>query len=576
MKKFIILGLVVLFTFLSAQGLHEIKKPMRVLGWVKIGGDLLPIWTEKYDVGSENYWFDSSFIAHGWFKYLRVDSGGYLKLDSADYSTLTADSVYTGELVVEGNAIFQDTIDISETYIMQRQPLPLITFVFDDGSETDYTVMKPLFDAQGEIAVIAPNNNAIGLANRLTWAQILELQTAGWEIASHTYNHANLGAIDADSIAKECTLSINEFAAHGITVNNIAYPGGSSNVLARNIVRRYFHSGRAIDAGGYACNPRYLQPYQLRACCIDPDEDSLSFKGHVDTAEADSIWLIFYAHETDSNDSLHIARLIDYIQGKGISIVTLDQALDYGKGMRIGGTAFNEESDWWFTNGKYGWKITSQGTNYHKAILDEISFGGTSSLKGTQLYSQYNWTFGHSLKTDLDFIFKSMMPTENTDFFQIQDSAGTVVAKISNRGDLTVSGDVKAGTYSFCLWKNIDFFGSGTQNTISGVSYLDAVGGVSFDSLIIDSVFILGYAYEDTNKVDSLYLACSRSRTYLIKSVVADGTDWGSDGHCNHTYTDLNITVPTSSYYVFRFKPKAESATNKMMIANIIIYGHPQ
>lgn len=101
MKKFIILGLVVLFVLLSAQGLYKVKKPARFSSWVKIGGDFIPIWDGRSNLGHPSYWFDSSFVEHGWFNYIQIDSGGYLKLDSADYSILTVDSLNAGKVVVD-------------------------------------------------------------------------------------------------------------------------------------------------------------------------------------------------------------------------------------------------------------------------------------------------------------------------------------------------------------------------------------------------------------------------------------------------------------------------------------------
>ncbi len=162
--------------------------------------------------------------------------------------------------------------------------------------------------------------------------------------------------------------------------------------------------------------------------------------------------------------------------------------------------------------------------------------------------------------------------TTFTDFIAPNDSSEVYVA-----GDLTVSGDVKPGVVSVNLWKNVWGFGSGTQNTLSNWQYFDGSGWASFDSVIADSVFILGRVVEDTNKVDSVNLRMVASRTPTAYFLVQDGTDWGASGaFCSHTYTNLNVTMPATGYYMFAFKPKAESAANKMEIMNVILYGHPQ
>src|SRR2546422_476018 len=55
----------------------------------------------------------------------------------------------------------------------------------DDGSWTDYTVKKPIFDAHGAVAVSA----VISSRRFLTDSQLLAMQAAGWEIASHSRAH---------------------------------------------------------------------------------------------------------------------------------------------------------------------------------------------------------------------------------------------------------------------------------------------------------------------------------------------------------------------------------------------------
>src|SRR4030065_2292021 len=66
---------------------------------------------------------------------------------------------------------------------------PLVTFVFDDGNETDYTVAKNIFSAQGEVACSAVTTNWINSKGYLTVPQLMELQKTGWEMLRHTQYH---------------------------------------------------------------------------------------------------------------------------------------------------------------------------------------------------------------------------------------------------------------------------------------------------------------------------------------------------------------------------------------------------
>jgi len=68
----------------------------------------------------------------------------------------------------------------------------LVTFVFDDGNDTDYDIMKPVFDAQGEVACCAIVSDLVGTGSYLTEAQLVEMEGDGWEIVSHSKTHVDL------------------------------------------------------------------------------------------------------------------------------------------------------------------------------------------------------------------------------------------------------------------------------------------------------------------------------------------------------------------------------------------------
>ncbi len=63
---------------------------------------------------------------------------------------------------------------------------PLITFVFDDGNDTDYLVGRDVFLEQGAVACSAITTDWINTPGHLTADQIRGLRDAGWEIMSHT------------------------------------------------------------------------------------------------------------------------------------------------------------------------------------------------------------------------------------------------------------------------------------------------------------------------------------------------------------------------------------------------------
>ena len=206
-----------------------------------------------------------------------------------------------------------------------REQQALVTFVFDDANDSDINVMKPLFDAKGEVACSAIKISNVGTGNSLTIANLVTLENAGWEMLSHTVNHPDLTTISDDSIRSELSFSRDSLETWGLTVNNLAYPGGDNNEAVRRITREYYRSGRGISGN---TNEQILATYNLKTQNIDNHTGLATYKVYVDSAESQLKWLIFYLHDTDTDDSTAIAELIDYIQAKSISIVTVNQALD--------------------------------------------------------------------------------------------------------------------------------------------------------------------------------------------------------------------------------------------------------
>ena len=206
-----------------------------------------------------------------------------------------------------------------------RAPQALVTFVFDDGTVSDYTNMLPLFEAQGEVACSALVTDLLGSSGSyLTTAQVIELEAAGWEILSHTVTHPDLTGLSESEIREELLDSKTFLEDLGLTVNNFVYPFHAHNAAVRAITREYYRSAR----GQTGLNPLILDTHNLE--CYDADDHTLlsTYQGYVDAAEAGERWVIFLLHATDADDVTAIGTLIDYIQAKNISIVTVEQALN--------------------------------------------------------------------------------------------------------------------------------------------------------------------------------------------------------------------------------------------------------
>lgn len=216
---------------------------------------------------------------------------------------------------------------------------PLVTFILDDGFEEDLTLLKPEFDAQGEVACAAIVTDNIGDEDYLTWANVTTLQTAGWEILNHTQNHPHLNTLNEAELETEFENAISDFDTEGFICPNLVYPYTESNELVRTVAQKYFRAARGNPSFGGEdpittldpiVNPKRLEFYKILDRAIDDHEALETYKDDVDAAISGNGWVIFYLHswKTVEDDITTLNALIDYIQAAGVDIVTMDQALD--------------------------------------------------------------------------------------------------------------------------------------------------------------------------------------------------------------------------------------------------------
>jgi polysaccharide deacetylase len=177
--------------------------------------------------------------------------------------------------------------------------VPLFTFVFDDGNDTDYTVARDIFAAQQAVACSAITTDWIGTKDHLTVDQIRGLRDAGWEIMSHTASHPNLRSLTAAGLEDEFSRSKAVLEGLGVKVRNIVYPYNKNNELVRAIAREYYRSGRG---GTNASNTADIDPYFLKS--YSNKHDAARMKSFIDRAYAERSWIIFYHHQIDMKADL--------------------------------------------------------------------------------------------------------------------------------------------------------------------------------------------------------------------------------------------------------------------------------
>lgn len=219
------------------------------------------------------------------------------------------------------------------------EPIPLITFVFDDGLKTTYTRAFPIlnnFSFPGVTAAIS--SAASGNSSRyMNWIELQMLQNVyNWEIASHTVTHPDLKSLDNARLDYELNESKNALRSHGLDVYNFVSPYGSYNTRTEARIMKYYDSDRSTSS-------LFIPPdsdYPLAAKNIWNTTTLDEAKSWVDEAVTNNSWLIFVFHNIgdymgqDAGEwtegewtTDNLTGLAAYIESKGkLRVVTIREA----------------------------------------------------------------------------------------------------------------------------------------------------------------------------------------------------------------------------------------------------------
>ena len=146
-------------------------------------------------------------------------------------------------------------------------PAPLLSFVFDDGNDTDYLVARKVFKKLGAAANFAVVTDWINAKNYLTVSQLLELQDDGFEIMSHTKTHPDLKSLTSEQIASELSGSKTALEGWGLRVSNLVYPYNKNDDRVRDLAGKYYRSARG---GRSMLNPAAPDRYELKSWLVQP------------------------------------------------------------------------------------------------------------------------------------------------------------------------------------------------------------------------------------------------------------------------------------------------------------------
>lgn len=249
---------------------------------------------------------------------------------------------------VDIEPIINSASNVQKSQYNAKPIRPLISFTDDDGKAGVYTKWLPILQEKNIPLNICIITGQVGNPGYLTWEQIQELQNDhNCEILSHTVTHANIATHTTNKTwIEELKQSKQTLIEHGLNVRGFAYPNGgfwgTKQGLVDGTSDGFWMTALFYDYGittGSTINTHPIPSNMgIDRAGIGSYEGQGSFatldniKARVDECYEQNGWLIFMTHVDDAGhtdeDNQMLRDLIDYINTKGIDIVTLSEGFE--------------------------------------------------------------------------------------------------------------------------------------------------------------------------------------------------------------------------------------------------------
>jgi len=182
-----------------------------------------------------------------------------------------------------------------------------VTFWFDDGLLSTYQTAYPVLeerDWRGVLAVVgrrALMKEKIREENDqlMTWGEVERLESAGWEVSSHSMTHSDFEKVDDEYYLKmEIVGSKEILESHGFNIYSFTFPYGMKNIdMTGEMVEENYDYWRSTVSKINCIPPeRHLGVFFLTECA-----ERETVKEWIRETEEDGGWLIIVFHSVIEN-----------------------------------------------------------------------------------------------------------------------------------------------------------------------------------------------------------------------------------------------------------------------------------
>lgn len=231
------------------------------------------------------------------------------------------------------------------------EPVPdkLIALTFDDSAKSHFTIVRPILKKYGFGATFFITEGFDFRTNKrdyMTWQQISQLHSDGFEIGNHTRDHLGIKDDNVEKLTEQLTAIDQQCAQHGIPKpTSFAWPGNATSAKAFSILDehgiQFARRGGAPEypykqGRGFAYEPGLDHPLLIpSAGDARPDWELDDFVRAVEQARGGKIAVLQFhgvpdtAHSWVNTPQQKFAAYMHYLAVHGYRVVALRDLTKY-------------------------------------------------------------------------------------------------------------------------------------------------------------------------------------------------------------------------------------------------------
>ena len=216
------------------------------------------------------------------------------------------------------------------------QPEAKFTITFDDGNKSDVSVAAPIMSRYGFRGVSYVIPTLIGNSGYMNMSDLRKLQSLGWDIGSHGYEHKDLTQITGEELRAEIRQSKEWLIENGFGEGALHYSAPSGQISDEAVQEMKNHGFLTLRTDLHADTTTKNQletlppanPYRIMAVGMFADAPSLTnIEALIDNAIQSKSWVVFMFHGGGSGSvSMSVERfaaIMEMLYDKKAKVATM-------------------------------------------------------------------------------------------------------------------------------------------------------------------------------------------------------------------------------------------------------------